>query len=173
MDAAERRRGFDDAMREHGLEPREPIVGDWLADGLLGGLNEAFAASPAGAQFARQRYNLSGLRRNRDIDALEQAMANDPSHIAIVMLGVEDRYSLGSRRKPKEDDEWRQEYGARVDRAMKVPGSKLGWIVLGVGCAAGSGLLLPRQKKQRRSSWKKKGSLMLKPRGRLGNVTTG
>ena len=31
MDAAERRRGFVDVMREHGLDPREPIVGDWLA----------------------------------------------------------------------------------------------------------------------------------------------
>jgi hypothetical protein len=95
------------------------VIGDWLAEGLLGGLTEAFAASPAGAQFARKRYNLSGLRRSRDIDELEQALANDPSHIAIVMLGVQDRYSLGSRRKPKQDEEWRTEYGARVDRAMK------------------------------------------------------
>ncbi|MGW9182657.1 LacI family DNA-binding transcriptional regulator [Agromyces sp. NPDC055661] len=31
MDATERRRGFVDVMREHGLDPREPIVGDWLA----------------------------------------------------------------------------------------------------------------------------------------------
>ena len=31
MDAAERRRGWTDAMYEHGLELREPIVGDWLA----------------------------------------------------------------------------------------------------------------------------------------------
>ena len=31
MDAAERRRGWADAMREHGLEVHEPIVGDWLA----------------------------------------------------------------------------------------------------------------------------------------------
>jgi DNA-binding LacI/PurR family transcriptional regulator len=31
MDAAERRRGWGDAMREHGLEVHEPIVGDWLA----------------------------------------------------------------------------------------------------------------------------------------------
>jgi DNA-binding LacI/PurR family transcriptional regulator len=30
MDAAERRRAFADAMLEHGLEPREAIVGDWL-----------------------------------------------------------------------------------------------------------------------------------------------
>ncbi len=31
MDAAERRRGWADAMSEHRLEVREPIVGDWLA----------------------------------------------------------------------------------------------------------------------------------------------
>lgn len=31
MDAAERRRGWTDAMTEHGLEVREPIPGDWLA----------------------------------------------------------------------------------------------------------------------------------------------
>jgi len=31
MDAAERRRGWDDAMRAHELEPREPPEGDWLA----------------------------------------------------------------------------------------------------------------------------------------------
>ena len=96
------------------------VIGDWLAEGLLGGLVEASATSPAGAQFARKRYNLSGLRRSRDIAELEQAMANDPNHIAIVMLGVEDRYSLGSRRKPKADEEWRAEYGARVDQAMKI-----------------------------------------------------
>ncbi|MFE5672780.1 LacI family DNA-binding transcriptional regulator [Agromyces sp. NPDC056523] len=31
MDAAERRRGFAAALTAHGLEQREPIVGDWLA----------------------------------------------------------------------------------------------------------------------------------------------
>jgi DNA-binding LacI/PurR family transcriptional regulator len=31
MDAAERRRGWTDAMREHELEVRDPFVGDWLA----------------------------------------------------------------------------------------------------------------------------------------------
>ena len=31
MDAAERRRGWTDAMTEHGLEVRQPIPGDWLA----------------------------------------------------------------------------------------------------------------------------------------------
>ncbi len=96
------------------------VIGDWLAEGLLDGLVQAFTASPAGAQFARKRYRLSGLRRSRDIGSLEQAMANDPSHIAIVMLGVEDRYSLSSRRNPKADEKWRAEYGSRVDKAMKI-----------------------------------------------------
>lgn len=31
MDAAERRRGFAAALERHGLEPRSPIAGDWLA----------------------------------------------------------------------------------------------------------------------------------------------
>lgn len=31
MDAAERRRGFAAALDAHGLEQREPVVGDWLA----------------------------------------------------------------------------------------------------------------------------------------------
>ncbi len=96
------------------------VIGDWLADGLLGGLVQAFATSPSGAQFARKRYSLSGLMRNRDIDDLEQNFAKDPSHIAIVMLGVQDRYSLGTRRSPKADEAWRTEYGARVDRVMKI-----------------------------------------------------
>jgi uncharacterized protein len=95
------------------------VIGDWLAEGLLGGLHEAFAASPGGAQFAPKRYNLNGLSRSRDLSDVEQAFANDPSQIAIVMLGVQDRYTLGSRRSPKADEEWRTDYGARVDQLMK------------------------------------------------------
>jgi DNA-binding LacI/PurR family transcriptional regulator len=46
MDAAERRRGWTDAMTEHGLEVREPIAGDWLASsGDAAGL--ALVADPA------------------------------------------------------------------------------------------------------------------------------
>jgi hypothetical protein len=98
------------------------VVGDWLADGLLGGLLEAFAVSPGGAQFARKRYELSGVMRNRfpdDLKDLDQSLSNDRSHIAIVMLGVQDRYSLGSRRSAKAGEAWRTEYGGRVDQLMK------------------------------------------------------
>ncbi len=98
------------------------VVGDWLAEGLLGGMLEAFAASPGGAQFARKRYQLSGVMRNRfpdDLKDLDQALSNDKSHIAIVMLGVQDRYSLSAKRLSSKNEEWRAEYGRRVDQLMK------------------------------------------------------
>jgi hypothetical protein len=99
------------------------VVGDWLAEGLLSGLLETFAVSPGGAQISRKRYDLPGLMRSRSLDdltAMEQTFNTDPSHIAIVMFGVQDRYSLGSRRTPASNDEWRNEYAARVDRLMKI-----------------------------------------------------
>jgi uncharacterized protein len=99
------------------------VIGDWLADGLLQGLVEAYATSPAGVQIARKRYDLSGLMRNRtpgDLDDLEKAFANDPSNVAIVMLGAEDRYSLGPRRAAAGNEEMRNEYASRVDRLMKI-----------------------------------------------------
>ena len=78
------------------------VVGDWLADGLMGGLGEAFATGP-GVVVSKKRYDLPALMLNRtdgDLTALEQAFANDPSHIAIVMLGAQDRYNVGPRQPP-------------------------------------------------------------------------
>ncbi len=98
------------------------VVGDWLADGLMGGLAETFATGP-GVVVSRRRYELPALMLNRtdgDLSALEQAFANDPSHIAIVMLGAQDRYNVGGRRAARQQGDWRSEYGARVDRLMKI-----------------------------------------------------
>jgi uncharacterized protein len=99
------------------------IVGDWLAEGLVGGLAEALAASPAGTQLAPKRYDLPGLMLSRspnDVAELEKAFAEDPSHVAIVMLGAQDRYGLNSKRTAAASGEWRTEYAARVDRLMKI-----------------------------------------------------
>ncbi len=99
------------------------VVGDWLAEGLLGGLVEAFTVGP-GVSISKKRYDLSGLMRSNsanDLAQLEQTFGTDPSHIAIVMLGAQDRYSISRRRGAEaENDEWRGEYGARVDRLMKL-----------------------------------------------------
>ena len=97
------------------------VVGDWLADGLMAGLGEVFATGP-GVAVSKKRYDLPALaltRSDNDLNALEQAFANDPSHIAIVMLGAQDRYNVGPRQAAGPQD-WRNQYGARVDRLMKI-----------------------------------------------------
>ena len=99
------------------------VVGDWMADGLVNGLVETFATSPAGIAVARKRYDLPGLLRGRgDIDALEKAFASDPSHVAIVLTGAQDRYSIGWKRSGTgpANDEARNDFIARVDRVMKI-----------------------------------------------------
>lgn len=96
------------------------VVGDWLAEGLTTGLVEALAGGP-GVSLSRKRYDLPGLMgggAENNLGQLEQAFSTDPSHIAIVMVGAQDRYSL-NRKRPTGNDEWRNEYGARVDRVMK------------------------------------------------------
>ncbi|MES1180024.1 MAG: hypothetical protein ABUL43_02390, partial [Hyphomicrobium sp.] len=40
------------------------VVGDWLADGLMGGLTEAFATGP-GVVVSKKRYDLPALMLNR------------------------------------------------------------------------------------------------------------
>jgi hypothetical protein len=97
------------------------VVGDWLADGLMGGLGETFATGP-GVVVSKKRYDLPALMLNRtdgDLAALEQAFTNDPSHIAIVMLGAQDRYNVGPRLASGQQGNWRNDYAARVDRVMK------------------------------------------------------
>lgn len=112
---------------------RVQVVGDWLAEGLLGGLQQAFGANPGSAQIYPQRYKLSGLRRQSAIDSAEKDFGNDPSHVAIVMLGVDDRYSLSSKSLSSGNEKWRAEYGARVDqlmKALKKGGRAVYWIGL-------------------------------------------
>jgi hypothetical protein len=98
------------------------VVGDWLAEGLLSGLVEAFTVGP-GVSISRKRIDLPGLMRTNapnELATLEQTFSTDPSHIAIVMVGAQDRYSLNRRRASENDDTWRSEYAARVDRLMKL-----------------------------------------------------
>ena len=98
------------------------VVGDWMADGLVNGLVDAFATSPAGIAIARKRYDLPGLYGRRgDLDLLEKTFSSDPSHVAVVMTGAEDRYNLGWKRDGTgaANDAARNDYVARVDRAMK------------------------------------------------------
>ena len=49
------------------------------------------------------------IRTDGDLNALEQAFANDPSHIATVMLGAQDRYNVGLCQRPAEQGGWRDD----------------------------------------------------------------
>src|SRR5215470_11057918 len=110
--------------------------GDPFAEGLLGGLTEAFAGDTR-LDLARRHRALAGLARAEFDDEMKAEEASkDTFHIGVVMLGFwdrihmrvspRDRLLLGSR-------EWREEYGKRVDRLIKTlkrKGLALYWVGL-------------------------------------------
>jgi hypothetical protein len=103
---------------------RLQVVGDSLADGLLEGMLVAFAGERR-LQIQRRTRSLGGLARQDSEEALrafEDSLATDSMHIAVVMLGVHDRVPIrlpNGKRVTIDTDEWRAEYGRRVDRMMK------------------------------------------------------
>ena len=110
--------------------------GDAFAEGLLSGLNESLAGDTR-LQLQRRHRSLSGLARADFEDELrvEEAPGREPMHIGVIMIGYGDRISIRmpttGRRVAIESDEWREEYGRRVDRfikALKRQGIALYWI---------------------------------------------
>ena len=104
---------------------RALVVGDGLAEGLLGGLIEGFANEPR-LQFQRKHRNVASLVRNEieeEIRGLEDSLTKERVHVAVVMLGLNDRGGIrapNGRRHQIGSDEWRALYGARIDRVVKV-----------------------------------------------------
>ncbi len=97
------------------------VIGDWLAEGLLNGMLEP-TTSGARVNIQRRRWDLSGImnrRSMRDLAKIEQSFAGDRPHIAIVMLGARDRFSLSGKRLGSRNEKWRKMYAERVDRLMK------------------------------------------------------
>ncbi len=67
MDAAERRRGWADALRAHGLEVREPIAGDWLAaSGHAAGVELLTDASATAVFVGNDQMSIGLLAACRD-----------------------------------------------------------------------------------------------------------
>jgi uncharacterized protein len=119
---------------------RMQVVGDSLAEGLLSGLFEAFG-SDARIQLQRRPRALTGLVRaeaEEEIKALAESLAREPTHIAVVMVGLYDRLPFrqhGVGRMLMGSQEWRAEYGRRVDRVMKLlkgRGAAVYWVGLPV-----------------------------------------
>jgi hypothetical protein len=117
---------------------RMQVYGDAFAEGLLGGLIDAFS-SESRVQLQKRRRPLAGiLRHELDEELKAEAASKDIVHIAVVMLGYNDRWPL--RISPKElappgSPQWRAEYGRRVDRlakTLKKKGAAVYWVGLPV-----------------------------------------
>ena len=116
------------------------VIGDTFAEGILFGLVESMGADQR-LQIQRRHKVVSGLMTSEHPEhmrQLEDGLAREAPHIAIVMLGEDDRQPLrnpagGSKRIPVGAEEWRVEYGRRVDRLMKAlkkRGTSVYWVGL-------------------------------------------
>jgi hypothetical protein len=102
------------------------MIGDDMAEGLLGGSREIFQKDPR-VVIRNTHLSIGGLMR-RDFDQklveLEEALKTDPVQIAILMLGAWDRVSVRDSTSEKRlmvgTDGWRREYAARSDRLLKM-----------------------------------------------------
>jgi uncharacterized protein len=99
------------------------VYGDAFAEGLLEGLGEAFAGDRR-VQVARKHRPLAGIARaDFDSEMRSEEAAREPIHIGVIMIGNGDRISI--RQDARErfvlgSPEWREEYGRRVDRFIKI-----------------------------------------------------
>lgn len=100
------------------------VLGDDLADGLLGGIVDALSTDSR-LQIDKKLVSLNGLNRAdfaEKLQGLEEQLGQTAPHIAVVMMGAWDRVSMKGtgKRTPFGTAEWKAEYTARADRVMKV-----------------------------------------------------
>ncbi|HYD15693.1 MAG TPA: DUF459 domain-containing protein [Hyphomicrobium sp.] len=101
------------------------MIGDDLAEGLLGGALEIFQKDPR-VVIRTTHLSVSGLMRTdfaQKLVQLEEELKASPPQIAILMLGAWDRVSVRDatgKRVMVGTDGWRREYAARADRLLKL-----------------------------------------------------
>lgn len=115
------------------------VVGDTFAEGMVYGLVEAMGTDQR-LVIQRKHRVISGImtaEHDEHVRQLEETVNRDAPHIAVIMLGEDDRQPLrpqgGGKRIPVGAEEWRAEYGRRVDRVMKVlkkKGASVYWVGL-------------------------------------------
>lgn len=117
---------------------RIQAYGDVFADGLLAGLVEGFAGDSR-VELVRKARTIVGLTRNDfDDDMRNEEGVREPLHVAVVMVGVNDRIPMrgaNGQRMLVGSPDWRAEYGRRVDRlirALKRRGAAIYWVGLPV-----------------------------------------
>ena len=99
------------------------VIGDWLGQGLTEGLKEAFKqeSSVEISDMSRSNY---GLVRAEQIDLygeIDRMIAGPPVHVAVVMLGVNDRASMraGAGRAQPGTAEWKEAYAKEAEKLIK------------------------------------------------------
>jgi hypothetical protein len=101
------------------------VIGDSHAEGMLLGLVEAFGTDPR-LQLTRKHRAIASLLKadlDEELKALDADLARERPLIAIVMLGIYDRIPFrppAGRRSNIGSDDWKAEYGRRVDLVMKL-----------------------------------------------------
>ena len=101
---------------------RLQVYGDAFAEGLLGGLVDGLADEPRLEVQKKNRSLYSLIRPDLEDELRSEEGNRSPLHIAVVMVGMNDRYNI--RISPRDrfvvgTDEWREEYGRRIDRLIK------------------------------------------------------
>jgi uncharacterized protein len=101
---------------------RLQIYGDVFAEGIVGGLVEALAADQR-VQIQRKHKPIGPIVKPEfDEEIKVEETSREVVHIAVVMLGYSDRNPFrapGAKRIQLGTDDWRSEYGRRVDRVIK------------------------------------------------------
>ncbi|HRD79000.1 MAG TPA: DUF459 domain-containing protein, partial [Hyphomicrobiaceae bacterium] len=101
------------------------VIGDSHAEGMLSGLVEALGTDPR-LQLQRKHRAVSGLLRvdiDEELKALEADLGRERALVAIFMLGNNDRMHFRpptGKRANLGSDEWKEEYGRRVDLVLKL-----------------------------------------------------
>jgi len=99
------------------------VIGDWLGSGLASGLQEAFKQDN-NLQIANSSKSSYGLARSEQTDLMgdvDRLLNPGPVHIAVVMLGVNDKLSIrtaNSRLQPG-TQEWKDAYGREAEKLIK------------------------------------------------------
>jgi len=101
------------------------LIGDSLAEPLLDTLPEALPndGKVVLRRPLRQVYGLIRPESAEELRKIEDALKSERSHIAVVFVGADERQPLrlpNGRRIGVTQTQWREEYGRRIDQAMKL-----------------------------------------------------
>lgn len=135
----------DDAMVSSYITPfpggeqyKLRVIGDEFGDGINVALAEALGTDPR-LDIEKKTVWMSGLSRpdsEAELQNVTQAAVRDKPHVAVIMLGGQDRWSYrapNGKRHPVGTAEWRAIYTKRADdliRGLKSAGAAIYWVGL-------------------------------------------